>query len=165
MVSLERATKVTMDSWRRCGGSCGTCATDLDNIQLKRIRPDKMLEWAHSVIDVAEDLVYDKAGIPMRYRFKCDSIAVAVNPIISRNMETYLNSSDYHRDTLSGAIAAIHTCLSVYNENRNDMNINTNSNFNTLSQEDINSFKFHMDGQVWFSVVHAAIDEINITPP
>lgn len=153
----------TVAKWRKCGGSCGTCSTMSTSKSLRTTKPDRMIEWAHSVIDVAEDLLGDPRGLPANYKFNCDTTASPVDFILPNNTDEYLGSREHQKQLICHAVGVIYRSLKCYSDERILLSRSREETLAMLSLCDIDDFKQYMVNQLWFSVVHAAIDQINIT--
>lgn len=149
--------------WRQCAKPCGTCSVPSTSKLLKTVKPDRMIEWAHSVLDVAEDLVADPRGLPGSYKFKCDITAVPANFMLPKGAEAYLGSRQHQEELLQHAVNSIEKSLATYSDNRVSLGKSMKKPLTMLSLCDIDDFKRCMTNQLWFSVVHAAIDQISIT--
>lgn len=121
-----------------------------------------MIEWAHNVIDVAEDLLGDSRGLPGSYKFSCDTTALPVDFILPSDADEYLGSREHQKQLIHHAVGLIYRSLKWYSDERLLLSRSRGETLTTLSLCDIDDFKQCMTNQLWFSVVHAAIDEINI---
>lgn len=149
--------------WRRCNDRCGRCIVDSHSNELATLKPDRMLEWAHSVIDEVEDAVGGLGGVPIKYQLKCDITAKVSNFVMSPDASMEPNTAEYQQKLIRSAVGEIAAALNIYCINRGKLSVAVNRGLPTLSFENIRDFKHHMETQIWFSVVHAALDEINIT--
>lgn len=148
--------------WRSCDNRCGNCSIASRSTYLRTLKPDRMLEWAHSVIDIIEDVAGNPIGIPSRYEVKCDMTANVTGFIMPANVTISLRPNSYEQALISAAVREIEATLTLYCRNRKYRNRLDNDNVLILSESDIADFKRCMMGQIWFSVVHAALDEISI---
>lgn len=160
---MPRGPGAIVSSWKTCGGSCGQCSVGSTSKFLKTMRPEAMLEWAHNVIDAAEELMFDTKGVAKNYRFKCNKQAEPNTFICPRDDDNYIKSRQHNIDLITSAVDTIVTSLTVYNNDRVVLSAEIGERLNGFVQSDIDDFKQSMKSQFWFSVVHAAIDEINIT--
>jgi hypothetical protein len=161
-MNVQGHLMTSVAKWRKCGGSCGTCSVASTSKLLRTLKPDRLIEWAHNVLDMAEDLLVDQRGVPGGYRIKCDMGTLPTNFLLTQNFEGYIGSRQHQEDLISNAVETIAMCMRVYNSERTALSESINRALPTLSLVDVDDFKECMKKQVWFSVIHAGVDEINI---
>lgn len=163
ITDMNSRTPTDIAKWRRCAGSCGKCSITSTSKSLRTTKPDRMIEWAHNVIDVAEDLLHDSRGLPQNYKFNCNITASATHFILPSNAGEYLGSRQHQEQLIHHAVNVIYRSLKCYSDERVLLSRSREETLAMLSLCDIDDFKQCMMNQLWFPVVHAAIDQINIT--
>jgi hypothetical protein len=129
---------------------------------VRTMKPGEMIKWAHSVVDTAENLLSGSSGLLGGCRFNCDTTASPTNLIFPIDTGEYLDFRQRQKQLIQQAVDVIYRCLQAYSTERMSLGKSVEKTLEVLSLCDIDDFKRCMQSQVWFSVIHAAIDEIEI---
>lgn len=138
------------------------CQLDADDHRFTFIDPCHVLQWAHDLINLIEQSIYDLQGIPLKFSITCTYQAKISTFISPDDGSIYLKPAQFRRDIVQQMVSQLSHIMIMYSHGRQHMTSSPIYIYSMLSINDILSFKDDMINQHRFSLIRVALDDVRI---